>query len=116
MRRKQTMKRGLIFGIITLVLAACAREPEKETTAVVVAAPSATAQTPDAGDGAKWTATDGIMNPESVYVDSASGFIFSSQVVGMPDQRDGKGYISKLSNDGKVITAEWVSGFNAPKG
>ena len=34
----------------------------------------------------------------------------------MPDARDGNGYISKLSSDGKMVTAQWVTGLNAPKG
>ncbi|MBI4887472.1 MAG: hypothetical protein HY824_10290 [Acidobacteria bacterium] len=65
---------------------------------------------------AGWTATDGIAAPESVYVDPASGFIFSSQIVGMPDGRDGNGRIVKMSGDGTIIAAEWVTGLNAPKG
>jgi len=71
---------------------------------------------PNAEVPAKWTATEGIDTPESVFVDSASGFIFSSQIVGMPGERDGNGRIVKLSSEGKVIDANWVKGLNAPKG
>ena len=63
-----------------------------------------------------WTATDGIETPESVYVDAASGFIFASQIAGMPDGRDGNGRIVKLGGDGQVVSSTFVTGLNAPKG
>src|SRR5436309_15547095 len=65
---------------------------------------------------AKWTVTEGIDAPESVYVDSESGFIFASQVTGQPGERDVTGHIVKLSPDGNVVSASWVTGLNASKG
>jgi sugar lactone lactonase YvrE len=65
---------------------------------------------------AKWTITDGVVTPESVYVDPASGFVFISSIVGQPNEKDGKGHIVKATTDGKVVSASWVSGLNAPKG
>jgi hypothetical protein len=65
---------------------------------------------------AGWKATEGIATPESVYLDEGSGFIFSSQIDGTPDGRDGNGRIAQLSGDGRVISANWVTGLNAPKG
>ena len=65
---------------------------------------------------AKWTITQGIVTPESAYVDSATGFLFVSSVEGQPNEKDGKGHISKATLDGKVVAASWVSGLNAPKG
>ena len=32
------------------------------------------------------------------------------------DAKDGVGFISKVSPDGKMVEAEWVKGLNAPKG
>ena len=65
---------------------------------------------------ADWIATDGIATPESVYFDEGSGFIFSSQINGAPDARDGNGRIVQLGRNGRVISADWVTGLNAPKG
>ena len=39
-----------------------------------------------------------------------------SQIDGNPAEKDGKGRISKLGLDGTVVTADWVTGLNAPKG
>lgn len=68
------------------------------------------------GGAAKWTITESISTPESAYVDTASGFLFISQVVGQPNEKDGKGHIVKATVDGKVVSANWVTGLNAPKG
>jgi sugar lactone lactonase YvrE len=65
---------------------------------------------------AGWSLTEGIETPESVYVDSASGFVFSSQVAGAPDGRDGNGRIAKIGGDGQVVSATFTTGLNAPKG
>lgn len=63
-----------------------------------------------------WTVTEGLSGPESAYFDSASGALFVSNVAGEPAKKDGEGWISKLTLDGKVTAAKWVSGLNAPKG
>lgn len=106
----------ILCVIFILALSGCGGTPDSQQPAQPQA--SSTPATPgDSGqDNAKWTVTAGIEAPESVFVDTASGFIFVSDVSGAPDQRDGKGFISKLSSDGNVITASWVSGLNAPKG
>jgi sugar lactone lactonase YvrE len=63
-----------------------------------------------------WSVTDGIDSPESVYYDAASGFLFSSQIVGNVTAHDGNGRIVKLTLDGKVVDANWAKGLDGPKG
>jgi hypothetical protein len=58
---------------------------------------------------------DGFMNPESVYADGAGGY-FVSNVNGAPTDKDGNGFISKVSADGKMTALKWIEGLNAPKG
>ena len=55
-------------------------------------------------------------SPESVYFDAASGFLYSSQIGGDAAAKDGNGRIVKLTLDGKIIDANWITGLNAPKG
>jgi sugar lactone lactonase YvrE len=57
-----------------------------------------------------------MRTPESAYLDEGSGYLFISQIDGQPGERDGKGRISKVGLDGSVVTADWATGFNAPKG
>jgi sugar lactone lactonase YvrE len=101
--------------IVGLVVASCGRTetPPAETEKPAAAAASA----PTAGSlTAEWTVTEGIETPESVYYDAASNAIYTSQIAGAPDGRDGNGRIVKLTPDGKVVSANWATGLNAPKG
>lgn len=62
--------------------------------------------------------TDSVFRvPESVLPDLKKNLVYVSNIDGTdPWGKDGKGFISKLGLDGKVITLEWVKGLNAPKG
>jgi DNA-binding beta-propeller fold protein YncE len=60
--------------------------------------------------------TKGFAQPESVVVDPATGAIYVSNIAGAVMQKDGNGFISKLSGDGKIVTRQWVKGLNSPTG
>lgn len=62
-----------------------------------------------------WRA-EGFKQPESVVFDAERKALYLSNIDGDPTNKDGKGYIAKLSPDGKVTAAEWVTGLNGPKG
>ena len=59
---------------------------------------------------------DGFKNPESALPDPKAGIIYVSNVNGAPPDKDGNGFISKVSVDGKIIKSDWVTGLDAPKG
>jgi sugar lactone lactonase YvrE len=60
--------------------------------------------------------TADFLAPESAYYDAGSNAVFVSSINGQILEKDGNGYISRLSPDGKVVSAKWVTGLNAPKG
>lgn len=64
----------------------------------------------------KWTTDTLLRVPESVLFDSKANVLYVSNIDGKSNEKDGKGFISKLSPDGKIITLEWSTGLNAPKG
>src|SRR3954471_10395852 len=103
----------------TTLLAACGGKPAPATSEAPAPAASTTPPAADTGRPpvvkAGWTVQD-MRTPESVYLDEGSGYLYVSQIDGMPGEKDGKGRISKLGLDGTVITADWVTGLNAPKG
>ena len=84
---------------LTLVLSSCGRDAPLEPTIMP-----------------GWVLTDGVEVPESIYVDTQSGFIFASQMAGAPAERNGTGRIMKLHGDGTVESTAWITGLNAPKG
>jgi sugar lactone lactonase YvrE len=59
---------------------------------------------------------DGFQAPESALLDSQHNVIYVSNIAGDPGTKDGNGFISKVTPDGKMQEAEWVKGLNAPKG
>jgi hypothetical protein len=63
-----------------------------------------------------WNLTTGFAAPESAYYDAASNAVFVSSINGQILEKDGNGYISRLSPDGKVVAEKWATGVNAPKG
>lgn len=58
----------------------------------------------------------GFEAPESALPVKAENLIYVSNVNGNPTDKDGNGYISKVSLDGKMVAQKWVTGLDAPKG
>ncbi|MFT7899113.1 hypothetical protein VBY74_03925 [Tenacibaculum ascidiaceicola] len=59
---------------------------------------------------------EGFKNPESVVFDKTNQVLYVSNVNGNPTDKNGNGFISKISLDGEIIELEWLKGLNAPKG
>ena len=57
-----------------------------------------------------------LATPESVIYDSEKDVAYVANINGQPTNKDGNGFISIINLDGKIITREWVKGFDAPKG
>ncbi len=64
----------------------------------------------------KWQTDSLLKTPESVLFDAKAKLLYVSNIDGAPDGKDGKGSIGKVGLDGKIISVDWVSGLNAPKG
>jgi hypothetical protein len=63
-----------------------------------------------------WETGPDFRVPESVLFDPFSQVLYVSSINGKPLEKDGNGFISKISLDGKMITSRWATGLNAPKG
>ncbi len=102
----------LSFSVLVLALAACgpsAPGPQR-------AAPE-TAATPVEPVKLElaWRLT-GLANPESTTLSADGSFLYVSNVDGEGEAKDGNGFISKVSIDGKMIERNWASGLDGPKG
>ena len=57
-----------------------------------------------------WSLSKDVAAPESTYLDKKSGFLFVSQIgKGGGMGKDGDGWISKLTLQGKVIKQKWLN-------
>ena len=63
----------------------------------------------------KWE-TNGLSTPESVLYDKENDVIYVSNVNGVPNEKDGNGFISKISKEGKILDLNWITDLDAPKG
>ena len=59
---------------------------------------------------------DGFKNPESVIYDKTTNALYVSNVNGSAIEKDGDGFISKVSLEGEILELRWLTGLNAPKG
>jgi hypothetical protein len=62
-----------------------------------------------------WETTD-LPTPESVLPTNNGKSLYVSLIDGDAGKADGKGGIAILSENGKIINKNWVTGLNAPKG
>ena len=108
----------LLAFAATVTLASCGGSPEPTQPPPTQQPPPAPAEAEPAQPPAVkagWVVQD-MRTPESAYLEEGSGYLFVSQVDGQPNEKDGKGRISKLGLDGTVVTADWFTALNAPKG
>jgi len=64
----------------------------------------------------QWDTPEGLKVPESILYDESRNILFVSNIFGNPTEKNNKGFISKVSLDGKIVVLKWATGLNAPKG
>jgi sugar lactone lactonase YvrE len=61
-------------------------------------------------------ALDGFSGPESALHDADRGVIYVANVAGEPVEKNGAGFLSRVSPEGAMLERDWVGGLDAPKG
>jgi sugar lactone lactonase YvrE len=64
----------------------------------------------------KWQTDSLLTTCESVIYDKDNDVLYVANINGQPDGKDGNGFVSKVSLDGKITETQWVKGLDAPKG
>jgi sugar lactone lactonase YvrE len=64
----------------------------------------------------RWETEKVLQIPESVLYHESGNILYVSNINGTPTQKNGQGFISKVSLDGKIEHLKWATGLNAPKG
>lgn len=112
--------RVLVLGII--LLAACAKK-DASTTDTAARAPDSAATAKTNTDSATHIATvSGFKTPESVKYDAEQDVYFVSNINGNPNQKDGNGFIAKVTGENPASMTMFIEGgkngvtLNAPKG
>ena len=63
-----------------------------------------------------WETADTLITNESVLYDEGTGTIYVSNIEGSSRDKDGEGSISIIDKEGNIVSQEWLTGLNAPKG
>ncbi len=63
-----------------------------------------------------WATPGELRVPESVLHDAIRNVLYVSNIDGVPTGKDGDGFISRISMEGKILDFKWISGMDAPKG
>jgi sugar lactone lactonase YvrE len=63
-----------------------------------------------------WATKKDLSVPESVLYHSFEDTLYVSNINGRPTEKNGKGFISKVSLKGEIKVLEWTTGLHAPKG
>jgi DNA-binding beta-propeller fold protein YncE len=64
----------------------------------------------------KWETDSALTTCESVIYDEGEDILYVANIAGQPDEKDGNGFISKVSLEGEVTEQKWITGMDAPKG
>jgi sugar lactone lactonase YvrE len=128
------------LGLIALILSACGGSPKPASEPVAPPAePPAATPEPEpapapapaepappaapAPTAAAMTAKDvGLATPESAVYDPVDDVYLISNINGGPSDKDGNGFITRMSPDGSVVALKWIDGskpatpLHAPKG
>ena len=64
----------------------------------------------------KWSSEPVFETPESVIYDAENHLLLVSNISGRSAEKNGNGFISRLSMKGELVKLRWVTGLNAPKG
>ncbi len=106
---------SLIFGLF-FFLASCGQETQDGPPQDVESAP-------ESGPPFSLTVADvGFSTPESVIHDPEADVYLVANINGSPAEKDGNGFVSRVSPEGEVLELRWIDGtlpgvtLNAPKG
>lgn len=100
------MKKTVCFSAALLLLLSACNNSQ----------PTTVNQAASTGVEKLWESEPVFTTVESALYDEGTNTIYVSNIEGEPWGADSTGSIGKLSPDGKVIAAKWVTGLNAPKG
>jgi hypothetical protein len=103
-----------LFGLgVSLLFAQCSQQKTEESSATETIVVE-DAKTPTLT--MVWETPETLITCESVLYDASTGKIYVSNIEGNPTDKDGKGSISIIDKEGKIVNQDWVTGLNAPKG
>jgi DNA-binding beta-propeller fold protein YncE len=111
------MKPLLSIILLAGAVAFSCQQKKQETTETAAKDTVATPPPPPVTLKLKWETDSSLTTNESVIYDKDKDVLYVANINGDPAGKDGNGFISKVSLDGKITQLKWAAkGLDAPKG
>ena len=107
------MKKIVVMIVASILFGACNTAQKEKTGAE---SPSAAMEEKGFVLTEIWRTDTLLKTCESVLFDTQRNTLFVSCINGTPSDKNGSGFIARVTPEGNIETLEWVSGLNAPKG
>src|SRR5690606_34934689 len=102
--------KNLLFVLFILTFMASSCRNTKKETAEVAEEPAAPSLTQ------RWETDTLLTTCESVLYDAERNVLYVSNINGVPSEKDGNGFISRVGLDGTITDLNWITGLDALKG
>lgn len=111
------MKISIIALVIALgLITSCQKKANKKTNLVAMATAKKNKKGLSPSFEMLWQTDSIFKTPESCLFDTERHRIYVSNVNMNPRKKDGNGFISIISKEGKLIKLDWITGLSGPKG
>ncbi len=110
------MNKLTYYLFFSLVIISCGSKKEKSETADKQESQTAEEHVAELSLEKLWETDTLLTTCESVYYDKVRNVLYVSNIDGVPTEKDGNGFISKVNLDGSIENLQWVTGLDAPKG
>ena len=110
------MKKLTQYLFFSLIIISCSSKNEKSETADNQGTQPVEAQVDEVSLEKLWETDTLLTTCESVFYDRQRNVLYVSNIRGVPTDKDGNGFISKVNLDGSIENLQWVTGLDAPKG
>ncbi len=110
------MKKLIYYLFFSLVIISCGSKKEKSETVDNKDTQTTEEQVDEVSLEKLWETDTLLTTCESVFYDRQRNVLYVSNINGVPTDKDGNGFISKVNLDGSIENLQWVTGLDAPKG
>ncbi len=106
----------LLAFLITGLIVSCQQNQNEKHTANTIEDAAVKATADSIVLEQVWELNEQIRRPESAVYEPGQNIVYISNMVGGASDKDGEGYISKITPEGEMQDPRWVGGLHAPKG
>lgn len=110
------MKKFIGLALLPLAFYSCSNQSDKKNESQSTSTDTLATESSAPKLTKAWETDTVLTTAESTLYDKSSNTIYVSNINGHHSEKDGNGFISIMSPDGKITELNWATGLDAPKG